>query len=136
MMTSKQHILDEATHLCYLLIAYILTVITRLSRVNRTYFGLRVTVCCVLIAYVLIVILRFESAYFAWRGTALIWTRWVVNDAVVCQAYHSSAVTATAKILREIHEGCISHMDGVNEVVDKRNFLLLQMRDWRFPLVN
>lgn len=134
MMASKQHILDEATHLCCVLIAYVLTVITRISRDNRVYFGLRVTVCCVLIAYVLIVIFRFESAYFALRGTALIWNRWVINDAVVRQAYHSSVVTATAKILREIHEGCQSHMDGVNEAVDKRNSLLLQMRDLTSPL--
>lgn len=75
---------------------------TRLSRVNRVSLIFRVMVCYVLIAYVLIVIFGYfcrERADFALKGTDLIWTRSVVNNAVICQVYYSSAVTATAKIL-------------------------------------
>lgn len=71
-MTLKQYIRNKATYLCYVLIAYILTMITRRSRNNCVYFSMKVIVCCVCITYVMILILSFESAYFAWKKTALI----------------------------------------------------------------
>lgn len=96
-----------------------------------------VLIAYVLIAYVLIVIFGFsrsERAHFALRGTDLIWTRWVVNNAVVCQVYHSSAVTATAKILERFMKVTNHIWMAWTRLSTSAISLLLQMRDLTFPL--
>lgn len=50
------------------------------------------------------------------------------------QAYRSSVKTTTAKILRDNDEGRLWHIDGANGAINKRNTLLLQMRDITSPV--
>lgn len=75
-----------------------------------------------------------HAGCFALKGTIVIWTRWLINDVGIRQAYRTSVNTTTAKILRDIDEGRLPQIDGANEAVYKRNTLLLQMRDITSPV--
>lgn len=50
------------------------------------------------------------------------------------QAYRSSVKTTTAKILQDNDEGRLWHIDGANGAINKRNTLLLQVRDITSPV--
>lgn len=52
----------------------------------------------------------------------------------VSQAHGSSVKTTTAKILRDIDEGRLSHTDGANETINKRKTLQSKMRDMTSPV--
>lgn len=76
-----------------------------------------------------------QAVFFALKGSVIIWTRWLFKYVGVYQAYRTSLITATAKMLRDIDGGRLSHIDGANRAVDMRNIFLLQMRDCTSPSV-
>lgn len=61
-----------------------------------------------------------QAVFF--KGSVVIWTRWLIKDVGDRQAYHTSINTAAAKILRDIDGGRLSHIDGANRAVTCATF--------------
>lgn len=74
-----------------------------------------------------------QAVFFALKGSVVIWTRWLIKDVGVRQAYHTSVNTVAAEMLRDVDGGRLLHIDGANRAVHMRNTFLSQMRDRTSP---
>lgn len=74
-----------------------------------------------------------QAAFFALKGTLVIWTRWLLKDDSVRREYRAPANSATKEILQDITTGRLNHRQGAARAVDIRNTFLLQMRDSTSP---
>ncbi|QPH03761.1 hypothetical protein C2857_000134 [Epichloe festucae Fl1] len=74
------------------------------------------------------------TAFFALKGTVIIWCRWILKDAVTREAYRRSVAAATDDILRRIDDGSLTPSEGAEEAHAMRNNYLIGMRDRTSPI--
>ncbi|WEW59599.1 hypothetical protein PRK78_005073 [Emydomyces testavorans] len=73
------------------------------------------------------------TAFFALKGTVIIWCRWILKDANVREAYRKAVATATDDILKRVDSGEYTATAGAEKAHEMRNQYLIGMRDKTSP---
>lgn len=73
------------------------------------------------------------TAFFALKGTVIIWCRWILRDSRTREAYRRAVAAAVDDILRRVNDGSVTPNEGAREAHDIRNNLLIGMRDVTSP---
>ncbi|EFY85263.1 hypothetical protein MAC_08672 [Metarhizium acridum CQMa 102] len=74
------------------------------------------------------------TAFFALKGTVIIWARWLLKDAGTRQEYSKAVAAATDDILKRISTGSLTPAAGAAEAHAMRNNFLIGMRNKTSPI--